>query len=131
MEIDNKLFNLYKEKAINVVNSQLTFVATYILILFSILLGGLEKEYFIEIVAMTIFIGVAYYTFCDLKYREYRRNYINILVLSSIKDISKPKKKKELISILSNKLYISKKCIEISIDDLVNRELLSISTVEI
>lgn len=128
MDIESKLFDLYKDKAISVINSQLAFIAAYILALFGASIGGIEKEYFIKLVAMAIFVGISYYSYCDLKYREYRRNYINILVLSSLSKISEDKKIQELISMISNESYISEKNIGVSIDDLVSRGILKIET---
>lgn len=118
------MFDLFKDKAISVLSSQLALLATYITIFVVAMIGAYEKDYFTELSAIILFVGVALFLLFDLKYREYRRNYINVLVLCSIRGIKKAATKEELVTILSRKLLFEEEDIEISIDDLVERGIL-------
>lgn len=127
MEIESKMFDLFKDKAMSVLSSQLALLATYLTIFVVAMIGAYEKDYFNELSAIILFAGIAFFLFFDLKYREYRRNYINIIVLCSIREINKEATKKELMTILSRRLLIDEEDIEISIDDLVERGLLTMA----
>lgn len=124
MDIANKTFNLYKEKATNVILCQATIVGAIFVAIATFALGY-DKEYTRYFILLILLTGVAFFLYYEFKYREYQRDYVGTLVLYLIRDGKMEGKKENLVNDIHQHILFSKDTISLSIDDLVEREYLN------